>query len=215
MKAFSEKQGKFIVFEGIDGCGKGTQINLLSQQLKAQGIKITCTAEPTTSITGGFIRDCLSARYKIEPYELAALFLADRISHNTNDFDGIKKNLQNGINVICDRYYYSSMAYQGTDCDINWVADMNLNCDEILKPDLCIFLDVDPELTYARIVKDGRPMEIYETDIQKTQEIRQRFFNAFDIAKAHGDNIACIDAARPVEQVHNDVVKAVKECLEL
>lgn len=214
MKAFSEGQGKFIVFEGIDGCGKGTQIDLLSRQLKAQGMKITCTAEPTASITGGLIRDCLSARYKVEPYELAALFLADRISHNVNDFDGIKKNLQSGINVICDRYYYSSMAYQGTDCDINWVADMNLNCDEIIKPDLCIFLDVDPQLTYNRIVKDGRPMEIYETDIQKTQEIRRRFFAAFEIAKAHGDNIVCIDAARSVEQVHAEVMNVVKECLK-
>ena len=58
-----------------------------------------------------------------------------------NPINGIKQFLERGIDVISDRYYYSSFAYQGLDSDIDWLLDCNLNCPAILKPDICIFLD--------------------------------------------------------------------------
>lgn len=206
------KRGKLIVFEGIDGCGKSTQISLLTDRLKESGINCRCTAEPAPGAIGGIIRDCLNARYSVTPYELAALFLADRISHNVNSFDGIINSLNNGINVICDRYYYSSIAYQGTDCGLQWVADMNINCEQITKPDLCIFLDVDPEKTYSRITKSGRPKEIYETDLKKTQEIRSRFFSAFELLKDR-DKVVCIDADRSIDEIHEEILAIVLNCI--
>ena len=74
--------GRFIVLEGLDGSGKSTQITLLAQALQAQGRKVHCTAEPTSSATGGLIRDTLSGSYARSGAELAALFLTDRIAHN-------------------------------------------------------------------------------------------------------------------------------------
>ena len=150
-------KGKFIVFEGIDGSGKGTQINILVEEMKRQGRTVYQTAEPTNSVTGGILRDALGGFTDRNAYEMSAMFLLDRIFHNSNKINGIKQFLEKGVDVVCDRYYYSSFAYQGIDADLKWVMDMNLNCKEILKPDLCIFLDIDSKSsTVNRLMKEYR-----------------------------------------------------------
>ena len=133
------ERGRFIVFEGIDGAGKSTQIQLLAERLRGQGRRVYCTAEPTESVSGGMLRDALGGVSKRTTCEMAAMFVLDRIFHNVNPVNGIEKMLADGVDVICDRYYYSSLAYQGSLIDGNWVQDMNLNCPEIRIPDLCIF----------------------------------------------------------------------------
>ena len=146
----NKTKGRFIVFEGIDGAGKTTQIERLAARLRAEGRKVTITAEPTVSVSGGLLRDALGGLQKRTACEMAAMFVLDRIFHNVNP-DGIGAMLDAGYDVICDRYYYSSMAYQGSQTDFAWVKDMNLNCPEIRHPDLCIFLDLSPEESLARI----------------------------------------------------------------
>lgn len=71
--------------------------------------------------------------------------MADRVAHNVNPINGIGKLLSEGRVVLCDRYYYSSLAYQGTVTDPEWVFRINIDCPEIRKPDLCVFLDLDDE----------------------------------------------------------------------
>lgn len=198
-------RGKFIVFEGLDGSGKGTQISMLSKTLSEKGISIYETAEPTQSATGGLIRDTLAGYQKRTPYELAALFLTDRIFHNTSA-NGIKRMLDLGITVICDRYYYSSFAYQGIDTDLKWVMDMNLNCPEILKPDLCIFLDVPTEQCDERM-NSRQSREIFE-NIETMNKIRSRFFDVFELLKEN-ENILIVDASRDIEAVSKDVIECV------
>ena len=109
------KKGRFIVFEGIDGAGKSTQIELLAAHLQGQGRRVYRTAEPTESVTGGLLRDALGGVSKRTACEMAALFVLDRIFHNVNPVNGIEKMLADGIDVISDRYYYSSLAYQGSE----------------------------------------------------------------------------------------------------
>ena len=94
-------KGRFIVFEGIDGAGKSTQISLLEKSLVKQGRKVFVTCEPTASVTGGILRDALSGNYKRTQTELAAMFLADRVYHNVNENCGIKQALERGFDVIC------------------------------------------------------------------------------------------------------------------
>lgn len=202
-------RGKFIVFEGLDGSGKGTQISLLSKVLSEKGISVLETAEPTQSATGGLIRDTLAGYQKRTAYELAALFLTDRIFHNTSA-NGIKNMLDSGITVICDRYYYSSFAYQGIDTDLKWVMNMNLNCPEIIKPDLCIFLDVPTEQCDERI--DSRQSrEIFE-NVATLNRIRKRFFDVFALLEG-SKNIRIISAAGSIDEVHESVVSSVWEVL--
>lgn len=203
-----QKRGKFIVLEGLDGSGKGTQLNMLIEKMKQNGA-VHQTAEPTFSSVGGLIRDILGGFRESDARELSALFLADRISHNVNPINGIKRFLDSGIDVVCDRYYYSSFAYQGIDADLEWVMRMNLDCDEVLKPDLCIFLDLDPEICDERLGKDRVNREIFENK-STLERIRKRFFDVFEIL-GQSENIKIIDAMRSVEEVHTDVMNIVSE----
>ena len=140
-----EKRGRFIVFEGIDGAGKTTQIELLEKKLKEMGRRVYRTAEPTESVSGGMLRDALAGITKRSACEMAALFTLDRIFHNVNPVHGIERMLADGIDVICDRYYYSTLAYQGSEIKGDWAFDLNLNCPEIRRPDVCMFLDLTPD----------------------------------------------------------------------
>ena len=142
-------------------------------------------------------------------YELSALFLADRIFHNTNPVNGIRQFLDKGIDVVCDRYYYSSFAYQGIDADLQWVMDMNLHCREILKPDLCIFLDIDSQASDERISKNRLEREIYET-LSVQEKIRNRFFEVFALL-GDSETIKIVDASRTVSEVSADIMKIYNE----
>ncbi|MBQ8134698.1 MAG: dTMP kinase [Clostridia bacterium] len=205
-------KGKLIVFEGLDGSGKGTQIQLLADEMKKEGRTVYLTAEPTSSSTGGMIRDVLGGFVKRDAYELSALFLADRIFHNVNPKNGIKQFLEKGIDVLCDRYYYSSLAYQGIDADLDWVMELNLGCREIIRPDLCIFLDVDIDSCDERIEKNRLEREIYEN--KSTQEkIRKRFFEVFE-KLGNEENIKIIDAARDICEVSADIIKIYHDLKE-
>lgn len=204
----NNNRGKFIVFEGLDGSGKSTQIELLSEKLKLLGRKVYCTAEPTSSATGGLIRDTLSNNYKRDATELAGLFLTDRIAHNVNPVWGIKKFLDEGTDVICDRYYYSSFAYQGLGTDLKWVMDMNINCPEIIRPDLCIFLDVDYRKCKARVDKERSHLEIFESDEQIMASTRTQFYEVFKLLNEK-EHIQIVDANRPLSVVADEIYRIV------
>lgn len=201
------KRGRFIVIEGIDGSGKSTHIPLLAKRLTADGKKVYTTAEPTVSLSGGLLRDALSGVSKKTTCEIASMFLLDRIFHNVNPVNGIEKFLSEGVDVICDRYYYSSLAYQGSETDFDWVLDMNLNCPEIRKPDLCIFLDLEPDKCIERISKNRMVKEIYE-EKDRLEKYRKRYFDIFEMLK-FTDNIAVLDTDRSIESIADDIYNLI------
>ena len=203
------ERGKFIVFEGIDGAGKTTQINLLAKYLSEQGRAVYCTAEPTETVSGGLLRDALSGVTRRTICEMAAMFVFDRINHNVNPVNGIQKMLADGFDVICDRYYYSSLAYQGSGTDPEWVSNMNLNCPEIMRPDVCIFLDLTPEQSMARINRGRATQEIYENE-EKLTQVRNQFYRVFEQLRER-DNIQIVDAYRSVEEIHADIVALISK----
>lgn len=194
----------FIVFDGMDGTGKTTQMRLLCEHLNAAGVSTVLTAEPSASPDGQALRRALSGREPANNSRLAALFLLDRIGHNAE----IEGWLAEGMTVISDRYYYASMAYQGQGENFQWVADMNLNCPHIRKPDGCILLDMDPRDSMARI-REGRTadeLEIYETVAQQ-EKIRARFAQVTEYLTGR-DLILTVDAAGTVEEVAQRVREA-------
>lgn len=198
------KRGKFIVMEGLDGSGKTTQIGLLASHLKSRGHRVHLTAEPTVSTTGGMLRDALGGVTQKTACELAAMFVLDRIFHNVNPVSGIEKMLAEGYDVICDRYYYSSLAYQGSMTDFEWVKNMNIGCPEIRQPDLCIFLDLDPELCMQRIGADRTTTEIFEKK-ETLARVRERYMQIFGSLE---DRVAVIDTAPDIETVGRAVCAA-------
>lgn len=200
-------RGRFIVFEGIDGAGKTTQIALLEQFLHERGRQVYRTAEPTDSVSGGMLRDALSGLTPRSPCEMAALFVLDRIHHNVNPVNGIETMLAQGVDVICDRYYYSSLAYQGSETDAEWVRRMNLDCPEIRKPDLCIFLDLTPEQSMERISRGRQTQEIYET-AERLTAVREKFLQVIGTL-ADRDRIVVIDASGSIDGVQTAIRDAL------
>ena len=198
----------FIVFEGLDGSGKGTQISMLAKRLESEGAKLAITAEPTQFATGGLVRDALGGLTRRTQSELAGLFLADRIAHCSNPVSGIGALLKDGCTVICDRYYYSSFAYQGMDTDLKWVMDSNLNCPDIIKPDVCVFLDVPPEECDRRIAAGRASREIFE-QIETIRRIREKYMEVFRLLPEH--NIKIVSAIGTPEEITDRVYAAVAE----
>ncbi len=205
-KLKNSSRGRFIVFEGIDGAGKTTQIELLEKALRESGRRVYRTAEPTESVSGGLLRDALGGVSRRSAGEMAALFVLDRIFHNVNPVNGIEKMLADGVDVICDRYYYSSLAYQGSEINFDWVRDMNLNCPEIRRPDLCIFLDLTPEQSMERINNGRVTHEIYES-VERLSRVRSQFFHVFDSLPS--DRIAIVNAARAIPNIHSEILSLV------
>src|SRR4030042_2031697 len=129
-------KGIFIVIEGLDGSGKTTQIHLLAQKL-SKNYPVNLTAEPSRGKIGTFIRQCCLYEDRRLPTEAEALlFAADRIEHLQNE---IKPALDEGKIVVCDRYTYSSLAYQErAGLSLDWIQTLNKYA---LKPDLALFID--------------------------------------------------------------------------
>ena len=194
----------FIVFDGMDGTGKTTQMRLLSERLNALGIETVLTAEPSTSPDGQALRRALSGKEPANNSRLATLFLLDRIGHNAE----IEGWMTEGKTVISDRYYYASMAYQGQGEQFGWVADMNLHCPHIRRPDGAILLDMNPEDSMARIRagRSANELEIYETVAQQ-EKIRAHFARVTEYLKDR-DLIITVNAAGTVEEVAERVWEA-------
>ena len=196
-------KGKFIVFEGRDGSGKTTQARLLSSYLEAKGYKTVLTAEPTALPSGKALREALSGKVKKSECQMAVMFVDDRIAHNIHPTGGLSALMDQGVTVICDRYYYSTLAYQGQSTDYEWVKSMNLKCPDIRQPDLCIYVDLLPEQSLERIAKGRETVEIYE-NLSTLTKVREQFLSVIrDLGER--DNICILDGYRTAEQVSEDV----------
>ena len=200
---------KFIVFEGIDGAGKTTQIRLLSEALASRGIDCITTAEPTDMPSGKKIREALSGRVKVTCAQMADMFATDRVIHNKDTENGIDIMLERGKTVISDRYYYSSLAYQGAELGFEAVAKLNLENPDIRMPDICIFLDLSPEKSLERIGKRAdTPTEIYE-NYDYLEKTRKMFFDVFDRIEKRGERIEIIDASGTAEEIAQKILEKV------
>ncbi len=205
------ERGRFIVIEGLDGSGKTTQMHRLADWLRSLGRNAVETAEPTTAGTGGLVRDALSGFTPRTGAEIAALFVSDRIAHNVDPIRGINRLLAEGTDVICDRYYYSSLAYQGSVTDFEWVYHMNIDCPEIRQPDICLFLDLDYAACLRRMETGRAFKEIYENE-ESLNAVREKYRVAFRRLEGR-DNIKIINAGRDVDSVAADMISAVSEIL--
>ncbi|MEE1356375.1 MAG: dTMP kinase [Clostridia bacterium] len=213
-----KNRGRFIVIEGVDGAGKTTQIQRLAESLREQGKEVFVTSEPTCkaaehspSAVGGLIARVLKGEVEMTASAMAALFLSDRILHNTDKDIGIRAQLSRGAYVICDRYYYSSFAYQGLDTDLEWVMNANLGCPDIERPDICIFLDLLPQTASERRQARGEEAEIFERPEVKTSSVRDKFLSVFSLLPE--DNIRYVNADGTIDEVAQRVLCAVSDIL--
>lgn len=175
------KKGIFIVIEGLDGSGKTTQATLLAQKL-SQSHNILLTAEPSRGKIGTFIRDCCLYEQTRLPTEAETLlFAADRIEHMEKE---LKPALDEGKVVICDRYVYSSLAYQGSaGLSLDWIKTVNARA---LQPDFAIFIDMSPEKVIERLQRKKSVMETLETQ-RKVREVYMKYVEKGELVSIDGD----------------------------
>ena len=191
--------GKLIVFEGIDGTGKTTQLSLLARVLSQRGLPVLSTREPTDGIYGRKIRELYRDRGRISRNQELELFLADRREHVR---ELLEPALQSGKIVLCDRYVFSTLAYQGA---------AGLDLDEIIHqnrfappPDLALFFQAPPETGIARITgnRHESPNDFEQAD---TLARVARIFDSLDHASIHR-----IDATGSITTIHELVLNAVE-----
>ena len=200
------KKGIFIVIEGLDGSGKTTQANMLAKNL-AKNHTVLLTAEPSRGKIGTFIRQgCLYEKKRLPTEAEALLFAADRIEHMQNE---LEPALSEGKIVICDRYIFSSLAYQGSaGLSLKWIETINARA---LEPDFSIFIDVPPQLVLERLQRKKSVMENLETQA-KVREVYLQFVEKGDLILVDGDKSKDVVA----EALYSKVVSLLKEfnCIE-
>ena len=201
--------GSLIVFEGIDGSGKSTQVQLLSQKLQEKKIPFYVTMEPSNSAIGSLIRQIMTGKIQAHPKVIAALFTADRLDHLLNEVNGIAHMIEKGMLVIMDRYYFSSYAYQSVDVPMDWVIQANSLSCEILRPAVNIFLDVNVDTALERITKNREQTELFEEKTRLIQ-VRERYMEAFKKLQ-DTENVVIVDGNQTQENVAEEVWGLVQE----
>lgn len=195
--------GLFISFEGIDGVGKSTQADLLETWLSEQGKTVVRTLEPGGTDVGVEIRKILlHHKGDLAPRAEAALFAADRAHHVANK---IRPALERGEIVITDRYFDSSVAYQGAGRDLSRteVRDLSLWAVGGLLPQLTVLLDLPAEEARARRNKSGtEPDRLEREKIEFFETVRSAYL---DLAKAEPNRFLVVDASVSVEEMQSQI----------
>lgn len=196
----------FIVLEGIDGSGTSTQIELLKQDFEKSSVFFT--AEPTDSKIGTFIRSILSGDITTHPYSRAYLFAADRAEHLYGK-DGILEQFSKNKLCICDRYLFSSIAYQGMECGM--ALPKRLNKDFPL-PTLLFYFKIDPDRALERIAK-RKKIEIYEKKslLEKIAKAYDKTIASYRKLPNSTMKIIDIDATLPIQKIHDLLLNEIKK----
>ncbi len=210
-------RGKLIVFEGLDGSGQTTQAQLLAKWFLDKRDQLAYyTKEPTDGPIGSLLKLALSNRLvcvnggkkpgPLDEITMGLAFAADRSDHLYNE---IVPKLKDGIHVITDRYYLSSLAYQSVVAEYDWIKEINRHS---LQPDLTIYLEVPPTICLKRMQSQRWHMELYE-DLRNLEKVQKNFTRAIVELTSQGERIRVIDGNDPVKDVHRKVVLTIKELL--
>ena len=202
------QRGKFIVFEGIDGSGKSTQIKLLANYLREKGVSVYTTCEPTDGPIGSVLHQCMTGRIPSDEKTIAALFVADRLDHLNNPVNGILSKIEAGITVLSDRYYLSSYAYNGAHVSLDWVIQANAMCAELLRPDINIYIDIDPQVSLGRVSRRGST-ERYEK-LDNMERVRKKYFELFE-RLGKEEKIAVVQSRREVQETAKKIREVADE----
>lgn len=206
----------FVVIEGLDGAGTTTQTRRVAKVLRSKGQPVSTSCEPSDGPIGVLIRQMLSRRITVYDDEgghrpvgrqtLALLFAADRLDHLEAE---VEPALSRGEVAISDRYYHSSLVYQGDSTeggfDYEWVDEINSRAQS---PDLTVYLEATAKLCLSRIA-DRERRDIYESR-EKLKRLERRYEEVMDRVEGRGERVLRLDATRPVEELTQKIVGAIE-----
>lgn len=202
------QKGLFITFEGADGCGKTTQLNLLYEYLKNKGYDVVITREPGAAGLGEKIRELLlNYDGEVSSRCESFLFLADR-AQNIDII--VKPALQKGRIVLCDRHTDSTVAYQGygRGLDITEINKLNTLATNGLVPDLTIVFDVDIETSMKRVGNNKDRME--NSGIEFFNRVRKGYL---ELATKNPKRIKVIDSTKEISEVFSLLVQEIEKSI--
>ncbi len=218
------KRGKFITFEGLDGCGKSTQLNRLAEVLRARGFEVVTTREPGGTPIGERVRAVLldSRTQGLDPMAELALMFASRAQQIAQV---ILPNIEAGRWVLCDRYTDSSEAYQGGGRQLGSAAILDLHrvlCRG-LQPDMTVLMDSEVAASVARARRrnaQAKGESAEGADENRFERENRAFFtrvhDTFNlIAEREPERVFKVDARRKQDVVHREIVEEVKKRLKL
>jgi len=195
------KRGAFICIEGIDASGKTTQARRLVRNLRRKGFDAVYTIEPSSGNAGRLIRRYVLDRKRRVPIAVEALlFAADRVEHVETE---IKPALEKGKIVVCDRYIYSTLAYQGAaGLDLEWIEQINKLA---LKPNLALLIDVPIDVVVKRLRRKRTVMETTQ-NLQKVREVYMKMVQE--------QRLTLIDGDKPIREIEKNILDAVLKLLK-
>ena len=198
-------RGKFIVFEGGDGSGKSTILEMIYDYLVKSGVKCIKTREPGGIQISENIREIILDTKNIEMDRKteALLYAAARRQHLV---ERVIPELNNGTIVLCDRFIYSSLAYQGyaRGIDVEEIFQINKFAVGEYMPDLNILFDVSPEVGIARINKN-KDREVNRLDLEKVDFHKRVREGYYKLVEENKDDFAVINAEKSIDEVFNEV----------
>ncbi len=202
---------KLIVLEGLDGAGTTSQARRLADALAARGRSAHVTREPSDGPIGRLIREMLTGGHAIPGASISQatfglLFAADRLDHVQRE---VEPALAAGHVVISDRWYHSSLAYQGTGAERDWIRALN---GRARKPDLTVFLRVRAAVAAERRVAAGRTQELFE-DLPMQERVAAGYEAVLAELADAGEAITILDGEQPLDAVTEAIVAAVLPCL--
>ncbi len=206
MTQMSTSKGIFITFEGIDGCGKSTQVKMLVEALNKHQRKTILVREPGGTTISEEIRDILLHRHLADICDRTeALLMTGSRAQLT--YEVILPNLNQGKNVIADRYYDSTLAYQGggRELDLDWLIKLNQFATYDLEPNVTFFVDVLPEEAIRR--KSQEPDRIERAGIELQMRVRNIYL---DLANRFQDRFVVLDGHESIENIHGDILSELR-----
>ena len=211
-------RGRFITFEGSEGCGKSTQVQRLATRLEQAGVRTLVTREPGGTAIGEKIRDLLQfapESFAMTPETEVLLFEASRAQLVR---ETIQPALEQGTVVISDRFFDSTTVYQGVARKLSpdIVATLNVFAVGDTRPDVTFILDIDVETARARMLRRVRPVAVKDRMEEEPVEFYERVCQGYrELAKAEPDRFVVIDGDRPEEMVAADIRRQVDQLLGL
>jgi dTMP kinase len=210
---------KLITFEGIDGCGKSTQMRLLEQYLTERGVPVVSTREPGGTELGRKIRSALldGGKGSVEPLAELLLYAADRAQHVRQV---VLPALAEGKVVLSDRFYDATTVYQGyaRGFDLKLVNQLNELATGGLKPDLTLLFDLDVETGLKRTRRRGdeigmeaaRPDRLDQEPVEFHERVRKAYL---EIAASEPQRFRVVPAAGPVEETFELMIREVRDLI--
>jgi dTMP kinase len=189
----------FVTFEGLDGSGKSTQVELLREHLEESGREVVVTREPGGTELGEKVRELLLGGTKISPWAEANLFAAARAELVA---EVIRPALERGADVVCDRYLDSSLAYQGIARGLGVERVLALNMDAIrgLLPDVTFLLLIDPEEAGLRSGEASDRIEREGGEFLREVDKAYR-----ELGSIFAGRIVTLDGSKPADEIAKEV----------